>query len=224
MEQNLNSIGKRIETLRNKKGWKRAQLAEKIHVTDKAIWKWENDRGEPSIECLIQLANVFDVSLDYLVMGCEAQSSVDTPPVVTAAEYKIGKINLSIGQRIYARTHAEFLNSMFGTELKAYYRCIYCLNETDYVWMINLSLKTSKFGWRNYISKTDDPNIGFVIKEEYVGNPLTKIPSHNYDAKNQYRYIFDIKEDFNGRYYEYKGLFRCSNDSAVNLRVWKPVV
>lgn len=33
--------GKRIAALRQQKGWTQKQLAEQLHVTDKAVSKWE---------------------------------------------------------------------------------------------------------------------------------------------------------------------------------------
>ena len=42
-------------------------LADKIYVTYQCIYRWENNDSEPSIECLINLADVFNVSVDYLV-------------------------------------------------------------------------------------------------------------------------------------------------------------
>lgn len=35
------ATGKRIAELRRQKGWTQKQLAEQLHVTDKAVSKWE---------------------------------------------------------------------------------------------------------------------------------------------------------------------------------------
>lgn len=64
---NENSIGKIISKLRKDKGLTQAQLAEKLNVSDKAVSKWEQDRGTPSIEFLPIIAKFFNVSIDYLM-------------------------------------------------------------------------------------------------------------------------------------------------------------
>ncbi len=63
------SIGKTIAKLRKEKGWTQIELAEKLQVSDKAVSKWEQDAGAPSIEFFPILAKVFNVSIDYLMMG-----------------------------------------------------------------------------------------------------------------------------------------------------------
>ena len=60
------SIGKTIAELRKAKGWTQIELAEKLQVSDKAISKWEKDSGAPSIEFFPALAELFDVSIDFV--------------------------------------------------------------------------------------------------------------------------------------------------------------
>ena len=63
------SIGKTIAELRKAKGWTQIELAEKLQVSDKTISKWEKDGGAPSIEFFPLLAKVFNISIDYLMLG-----------------------------------------------------------------------------------------------------------------------------------------------------------
>lgn len=71
-------IGDTISQLRKEKGWTQAELASKLLVSDKAVSKWESNKGEPSIEFLPILAQLFDVSLDYLMMGKEKEDKIIT--------------------------------------------------------------------------------------------------------------------------------------------------
>ena len=61
------SIGKTIAALRKSKGWTQAELAEKLNVSDKAVSKWENEAGLPEISQLPAMANLFGVTIDYLM-------------------------------------------------------------------------------------------------------------------------------------------------------------
>ena len=63
------SVGKTIATLRKEKGWTQVELAEKLQVSDKAVSKWEKDDAFPSIEFFPVLAELFGVSIDYLMTG-----------------------------------------------------------------------------------------------------------------------------------------------------------
>ena len=65
----VHSIGKTIAELRKAKGWTQIELAEKLQVSDKAVSKWEQEGGIPSVEFFPALAEVFGVSIDYLMTG-----------------------------------------------------------------------------------------------------------------------------------------------------------
>ncbi len=61
------AIAKNITTLRKEKRMTQAEFAEKINYTDKAVSKWERGESLPDIEVLKSVADLFGVSLDYLV-------------------------------------------------------------------------------------------------------------------------------------------------------------
>ena len=61
-------VGRRIAMLRKQHGWSQMELAERLNVTDKAISKWENG-GMPSVDLFPKLAKLFNVSIDYLMLG-----------------------------------------------------------------------------------------------------------------------------------------------------------
>ncbi len=55
--------------LRTEKQLSQAELATRLFVSRQAVSKWENGDAEPSIDKLILLAKVFNVSLDRLILG-----------------------------------------------------------------------------------------------------------------------------------------------------------
>ena len=63
------SFGTRIAELRNISNITQLELAEKLGVTDRAVSKWETGSGYPDIALLPQIADVFSVSIDYLLRG-----------------------------------------------------------------------------------------------------------------------------------------------------------
>lgn len=63
------SIGRTIANLRKKNKMTQLALAEQLGVSDKAVSKWENGQGYPDIVLFPVIAEVFGVSVDYLMNG-----------------------------------------------------------------------------------------------------------------------------------------------------------
>ena len=61
--------GSVIKQLREKNCFTQAELAEKLNVSDKTIFKWETAKGYPDISLLEPIASVFGVSVMELLSG-----------------------------------------------------------------------------------------------------------------------------------------------------------
>ena len=60
-------IAKNITALRKNAGMTQAGLAEKIGYSDKSISKWERADGIPDVICLKSIADLFGVTVDYML-------------------------------------------------------------------------------------------------------------------------------------------------------------
>ncbi len=60
-------IADNIVQLRKEKGLTQAELAEKLNYSDKAVSKWERGESLPDISVLKQIADMFNVTVDYLL-------------------------------------------------------------------------------------------------------------------------------------------------------------
>ena len=58
---------KNLKALRMERGISQQQLADAISVTQPSIHKYETQSVEPEISILIQLADYFNTSVDYLI-------------------------------------------------------------------------------------------------------------------------------------------------------------
>ena len=65
--------GKRIKSLREEKGYTQVQLSETIRISFDHLRAIEHGRRTCSIELLVDLHILFDVSLDYLILGKTSQ-------------------------------------------------------------------------------------------------------------------------------------------------------
>ena len=70
-------LNERIRTLRLAKGISQVDLAVMLNVSKQSVSNWENDNIQPSIDMLIRLADIFNVSTDYL-LGREVSRNLDT--------------------------------------------------------------------------------------------------------------------------------------------------
>lgn len=61
------TLGEKIKVTRIGFGLTQEQMAEKLSVTRQAITKWETDKGVPDIENLRNIAQLLNVSVDYLI-------------------------------------------------------------------------------------------------------------------------------------------------------------
>lgn len=75
-------LSKRINELRLSFGWTQVQLAEKLNITKQTVSNWENDNIQPSIEMLIRLTKILNVSADYL-LGLEPKTYINTDGLPT---------------------------------------------------------------------------------------------------------------------------------------------
>ena len=67
------TLGEKISALRSQHEMSQGDLAEKMNVSRQSISKWETDTSVPELDKLIQLSEVFHITLDELVKG-------DVPP------------------------------------------------------------------------------------------------------------------------------------------------
>ena len=63
------TLGRRIHELRKASGLSQEQLANHINVSRQTISNWEGDIGMPSLEKIVLISDLFQVSLDQLVKG-----------------------------------------------------------------------------------------------------------------------------------------------------------
>ena len=61
------NIGSRIKTLRLDYGLSQEELGEKLHVTRQTVSNWENDKNYPDLSTLVQIAELFDVTIDEMI-------------------------------------------------------------------------------------------------------------------------------------------------------------
>lgn len=64
-------FGERLKREREKRNWSQAYLAEQIYVSRQSVSKWENGKNYPSIEVIINLSDLFEITIDELLRSDE---------------------------------------------------------------------------------------------------------------------------------------------------------
>ena len=102
------------------------------------------------------------------------------------------------GEVIYARTHAEFLNKVFGTNYKAWMKCTWKYDYDTIVWMVRFNEKDG--GWRNtFVSKTR-------IQEENLEKGRTNWDRALSDLGKK-RIVIEIDDEGMFRKYIFRGIY-----------------
>jgi len=108
-------FAERLRELRTEQDMQQNQLAELVNLRPSAISKYETGATQPNIEMLCRLADVFGVSLDYLV-GKSTVPNPYTADKVSPAEFDLllrfrglsAENKIRIDERIHAmREHAR---------------------------------------------------------------------------------------------------------------------
>ena len=88
------SIAERLQDLRKKAGYSQEQVAEMMGISRQAISKWESGQGNPEIDNVVKLTEIYNVSTDYILLGHENKISVSEPEKKTMS--KEARIALAI--------------------------------------------------------------------------------------------------------------------------------
>ena len=73
-------------TLRQERGISQADLARRLDVSRQAVSKWEKGQSSPDTVKLIQLAELFDVEVEYLATGIKPEPKSVVLNVVETVE------------------------------------------------------------------------------------------------------------------------------------------
>ena len=80
-------IAKNIIDLRRDRNLTQAELAAALHYSDKAVSKWERGESIPDVTVLKQIADLFEVTVDYLLQ--EEHTQATAPTAKQASKWRI---------------------------------------------------------------------------------------------------------------------------------------
>ncbi len=86
------SLGNKLAEARKKQNLTQEQMAEKLGVTRQAVSRWESDAAYPETDKIVRMAQLLDVSCDYLFKDGLAEDGKAAPgPVTRLLREAVGK-------------------------------------------------------------------------------------------------------------------------------------
>ena len=76
---NAKETGRFIAECRRKKGMTQQELGDRLHVTNRAVSKWENGTSDPNTSNLIALAKLYGISAEELLKNVEHSAGTAKP-------------------------------------------------------------------------------------------------------------------------------------------------
>ncbi len=84
-------LADKIIELRKKNGWSQEEFAEKMNVSRQAVSKWEGALSTPDLGRILQMADLFGVSTDYLLRD---EMEQETPAQGGAQESPVRRVSM----------------------------------------------------------------------------------------------------------------------------------
>lgn len=91
-------LADKIVDLRKKNGWSQEELAEKLDVSRQSVSKWEGAQSVPDLNRLLQLAELFGVSTDYLLKDELPDETADDLPLREDAGKPLRRVSMQQAQ------------------------------------------------------------------------------------------------------------------------------
>ncbi len=102
------TLGQKLKVLLKDNSMTQEDLAERLEVSRQAVGKWVNDKGIPEVKKLIQISNLFGVSMDYLLKEDYEENSISEEKVVLNSGYYVSREMLD-GYLSYSRQNVKLI-------------------------------------------------------------------------------------------------------------------
>ena len=104
----------KLQILRKNKGLTQEELADRLNISRAAVAKWESGQSYPDISNLIQISNLMNVTIDYLVKDQNCAVSPETEAKTDISEIIDFRLEANVN------TYAAFANETESTRLDSH--------------------------------------------------------------------------------------------------------
>ena len=110
-------FGEQIKKLRKDRNITQQEMADKLNISRQAISNWENDKNLPDLEMLITMSQVFQITLDELILGGTQMNNMTEKLIQDSSINTRIKMNLrgiQIGSTLLALGFISLIIGIFG--------------------------------------------------------------------------------------------------------------
>ncbi len=100
------TLGQKLKALLKDNSMTQEDLAEKLEVSRQAVGKWVNDKGMPEVGKIVQISNLFGVSMDYLLKEDCEEKNISEEKAVSNSGYYVSQEMLE-GYLSYSRQNVK---------------------------------------------------------------------------------------------------------------------
>ena len=179
-------FSEKLAVLRKNKGLTQEALAEKLNVSRQAVAKWESGQAYPDISNLIQISNLMNVTVDYLVRDGECMKSLSEDGADFSSDANLEEL-IQFRLEANVNTYAAFMNEVESTRLDSH---DFRYQNGDYVYH-DTYVGGEQFAgeeavWKGGKALYAMNYLGRVLSKEFSGNFLKDALRHA-DRKMPYR-------------------------------------
>ncbi len=131
-------IAQNISCLRTATGMTQLELAEKLNYSDKAVSKWERGESVPDIAVLKEIADLFGVTIDYLICSEHPEQIPEAKPAIARKKRNRSFITGMSILLVWLIAEIAFVitESISGTTVFCFLPFLYAIPATLIVWLI----------------------------------------------------------------------------------------
>ena len=114
-------IGEFLKELRKEKNLTQEQLAEQLNVSNRSVSRWETGRNMPDIGLLVEIAELYDVSIPEIIDGKRRSEKMNEEVKETALKLSdyAETINQKIKMRLFWMTIAAVIGMIVFVVIEA---------------------------------------------------------------------------------------------------------
>jgi len=160
-------FSEKLQLLRKSKGLTQDELAEKLDVSRQAVAKWESGQVYPDISNLIQISDLFNVTIDYLVK--DQKCTINVIPDAKTDLDKLIDFRLEANLKTYAANMNEVSSTRFDSHDFEYSNGSFTYHDT---YVGGGQFAGEEAIWQDGIAIYAMNYMGRVLEDKFNGNFL----------------------------------------------------
>ncbi len=204
-------LAEKIVRLRKQVGWSQEELAEKINVSRQSVSKWESTNSIPDLNKIIILAEIFEVTTDYLL-----KDNVEAPESISG-NLESNAIQISLEQ---AMKYVENKMDMAHLIAKGVFLCV---SSTVPLFTLLAMAETNQLNLTSNVATTTgiililvliSIGVSFFIRTNQYESDLTLIENEEFEL------AYGVHSAFKEKLQKFRGTYNLKLSIAISMFIF----